>query len=92
MADATTAISLFLLKLNSLMTNDLAKLHRELGARKQTEEITNLRNEIAEKLHTQMREHFLSLLEIGGAVGYDRLKTEMNKAMELLHMLEGKSV
>jgi hypothetical protein len=67
------------------MSNDLVKLHKSLSGK---ETVKDVKQKIKNDLQLKMRENFLELLEIGELIGYDHLKKEMKKAIELLDMLE----
>lgn len=72
------------------MNTEILKLYRQLDDMNQTKEVLQLKNQIKETLKFKMRDNFLDLLEIGGVVGYNHLKTEMKKAIELLNSIDKK--
>jgi hypothetical protein len=72
------------------MNNDLAKVFRELEHEKQTPDIKRIRKNTEDRLNDKLREHFLSVVEIGGIIGYDKLEKQMAKALALVAKLKKK--
>ena len=70
------------------MANELVKLYKELGKEIQTPEIKGVRKTIQDKLEDQLRDNFLSVMEIGGVIGYDKLEKELERSRELVAQIK----
>ncbi len=69
------------------MANELVKLYKELGEQKQSNDIKAIRKTIQNKLEDQLRDNFLVVLEIGGAIGYEKLEKELERSRDLIAKL-----
>ncbi|MDQ3109544.1 MAG: hypothetical protein M3R17_06580 [Bacteroidota bacterium] len=67
---------------------DLLKLYSQLKEMKQTNEVKQLRKQVEETLYYNLKFYHLELSAIGGVIGYDRLKSELEKAMQLIDLVE----
>jgi len=68
------------------MNTDILKLYKQLDDMEQTKEVKLLKNQIKETLYQNLRIHFLELTNIGRVIGYDELKDELKKAIELVEL------
>lgn len=66
------------------MGNELVKLYKELGKEIQTPDIKAVRKTIQDKLEDQLRDNFLTVMEIGGVIGYEKLEKELERSRELV--------
>ena len=67
---------------------DLLKLYSQLKDMKQTAEVKQLRKQVEETLYYNLKYYHLELSAIGGVIGYDRLRKELEKAMQLIDLVE----
>ena len=77
-----------MLYIRLIMANELVKLYKELGKEIQTPEIKGVRKTIQDKLEDQLRDNFLSVMEIGGVIGYDKLEKELERSRELVAQIK----
>jgi len=70
------------------MGNDLVKLYKELKSYPSTEENARIIARTEDRLYDNMRVRFMDLLEIGGAIGYERLEEELRRAADLVGKLK----
>ena len=68
------------------MNTDILKLYKQLDDMEQTKEVKLLKNQIKETLYQNLRIHFLELTNIGRVIGYDELKDELKKPIELVEL------
>ena len=68
--------------------NDLLKLYSQLKDMKQTAEVKQLRKQVEETLHYNLKYYHLELSSIGEVIGFDRLRKEMENAMKLIDLVE----
>lgn len=66
------------------MNTDLIKLFEQLDDMEQTKEVLQIKNQIRESLYQNLRHHYLELIRIGRAIGYDELQAELQNAIHLL--------
>ena len=66
------------------MDIELVKTYRLLQEAKQTEEVIQIRKQIRESLQHQLKTHFNEMFAIGQVIGYDAVKDEFSKALEVL--------
>ena len=66
------------------MDMELVKTYKLLEETKQTEEVIQIKNQIKESLHHQLKTHFKEVFAIGKVIGYDTVQDEFNKAIEVL--------
>lgn len=66
------------------MDMELVKTYKLLEETKQTEEVIQIKNQIKESLHHQLKTHFKEVFAIGKVIGYDAVQDEFNKAIEVL--------
>jgi hypothetical protein len=66
------------------MNTDLAKLYKQMDGMEETKEILQIKSQIKETLYYNLRMHLLEVTSIGRVIGYDELKEELNKAIELI--------
>jgi uncharacterized membrane protein len=74
----------FYLQMIQNMTSEYLKLYQKIEGMKQTPETEQLKKQIKEDLYQKLRFSFLDFMSIGRVIGYDELKTEMLKAVELI--------
>jgi uncharacterized membrane protein len=74
----------FYLQMIQNMTSEYLKLYQNIEGMKQTPETEQLKKQIKEDLYQKLRFSFLDFMSIGRVIGYDELKTEMLKAVELI--------
>ena len=77
-----------MLYIRLIMANELVKLYKALGKEIQTPEIKGVRKTIQDKLEDQLRDNFLSVMEIGGVIGYDKLEKELERSRELVAQIK----
>lgn len=70
------------------MTAEMLKLYKQLEQMKPSKDTSLLKDQIKESLYQQLRLGFLDFLNIGRVIGYDQLKAEMLKAVELIELQE----
>ena len=70
------------------MTAEMLKLYKQLEKMKASKDTAILKDQIKESLYQQLRLSFLDFLNIGRVIGYDQLKNEMLKAVELIEQQE----
>lgn len=82
---------LLCLKYKYAMGNiDLLKLYSQLKEMKQTQEVKQLRKQVEETLHYNLKHYHMELSSIGDVIGYDRLKNELQNAMNLIELVNKK--
>ncbi|MDQ3110356.1 MAG: hypothetical protein M3R17_10720 [Bacteroidota bacterium] len=64
------------------------KLYSQLKEMKQTTEVKQLRKQVEETLYYNLKFYHLELSAIGEVMGFDRLRKEMEKAMQLIDIVE----
>ena len=69
-----------------MLNSDFLKLYKRLENMEQTKEVKQLQNQIKEDLYQKLRMHFLEYTSIGRVIGYDDLKEEFKKGIELLEL------
>jgi hypothetical protein len=68
------------------MNTDLLKLYLQLDDMKQTEEAKQLKNQIRETMSQNLRMHLLELTSIGQVIGFNELRNELIKAIQLIEI------
>lgn len=63
------------------MDLELIKTYKLLEESQQTDEVIQIKNQIKESLHHQLKIHFNELLAIGQVIGKDVVQKEFSKVM-----------
>lgn len=64
------------------MDMELVKTYKLLEASEQTQEVVQIKNQIKESLHHQLKTHFKEVFAIGHVIGLDSVQDEFTKALQ----------
>lgn len=70
------------------MDMELLKTYKLLEESKQTKEVIQIKNQIKDSLHHQVKYHFKELMAIGQVIGYDEVEKEFTKAIKVPYLNE----
>lgn len=66
------------------MIGEMLKLYRQLEKLKTGKETNLLKEQIKESLYQKLRLSFLDFVSIGQVIGFDELKLEMEKGIQII--------